>query len=379
MDVETGRPVATLDDPNQDRPHGVVFTPDGTQLVYTTWDSSSVHVWDLRRIRAQLKAINLDWDAPPYTDPGASAPDLLKMRVVNADPLDHSKMAERQRGQAIFKLYLNPFDADAHLRLGTLLVEAGQMGPGSAHLMAGLAFRPDLSAARSQAAGPGGHPHERGSVRPPEALERGCRRLPRAGQVGAHKNPNAPCKPPPRVLLTSEDRAGYRRICKQMLDQFHNTTNPYEAEQTAKTCLISGVELKDDGQAAKLAEIAVQRGQAADALAFFQFTRGLSEYRQGRYRAAMEWFAHSRKAFGRLSPRDVVRLDALIGIFEAMALHQLDRTEEAAALLARKAAVVQKVTDQALPNDTWHDWLFCQVALSEAKAVLNAKPEPSHK
>jgi WD40 repeat protein/tRNA A-37 threonylcarbamoyl transferase component Bud32 len=73
LDPATGRTVATLDDPKQDRSYGIAFTPDGAQLLATTHDSYSVHVWDLRRIRAGLKAINLDWDAPPYPAPAAAA------------------------------------------------------------------------------------------------------------------------------------------------------------------------------------------------------------------------------------------------------------------------------------------------------------------
>jgi eukaryotic-like serine/threonine-protein kinase len=87
VDTKTGRPAATLDDPNQDRPYGVAFSPDGGQLVLSTWDSYSIHVWDLRRIRAQLKAIGLDWDAPPYPAPAPAGP--LEVRVVGAD-LDNS-------------------------------------------------------------------------------------------------------------------------------------------------------------------------------------------------------------------------------------------------------------------------------------------------
>jgi WD40 repeat protein len=66
MDPMTGRTVAALEDPNQDRSGHGCFNHDGTLLALPTEESYSVHVWDLRRIRAGLKAINLDWDAPDY-------------------------------------------------------------------------------------------------------------------------------------------------------------------------------------------------------------------------------------------------------------------------------------------------------------------------
>ena len=79
IDPENGRTVFTLEDPNQDRPYALTFTPDGSQLVATNHDSFSTHVWDLRRIRAQLKEIDLDWDAPEYPSaPLTNAPLRIK-------------------------------------------------------------------------------------------------------------------------------------------------------------------------------------------------------------------------------------------------------------------------------------------------------------
>jgi len=73
-------------------------------------------------------------------------------------------------------------------------------------------------------------------------------------------------------------------------------------------------------------------------------------------------------------------LDAKNGLFEAMALHQLGRTEEGTRLLATTAKAVQKGFDLGwgAPGWVWHDWLFCRVALSEAEAALKGKPKPGH-
>ena len=86
IDLDTGRTVATLEDPNQDRPGCGCFSPDGAQLAVPTQDSYSVHVWDLRRIRAGLKAIDLDWDAPDYPPaPPPHAP-LRPFKVIDGQP-----------------------------------------------------------------------------------------------------------------------------------------------------------------------------------------------------------------------------------------------------------------------------------------------------
>ncbi len=85
VDPDSGRTVAVLEDPNQDRV-GAVFSSDGSQLVTMTIDSHSVHVWDLRRIRAELKAINLDWEAPDYPPAPAPHPPLRIKVLGNPTP-----------------------------------------------------------------------------------------------------------------------------------------------------------------------------------------------------------------------------------------------------------------------------------------------------
>jgi eukaryotic-like serine/threonine-protein kinase len=66
VDVPTGRILAQIDDPNQDVPSSLAFSPDGTLLAAASQLSRSMHVWDLASIRRQLDALGLDWDLPPY-------------------------------------------------------------------------------------------------------------------------------------------------------------------------------------------------------------------------------------------------------------------------------------------------------------------------
>jgi tetratricopeptide (TPR) repeat protein len=72
-EVETGRELARLEDPEQARPRMVAFTPDGSQLVTTLRDRPYLRVWDLRAIRRRLGGLGLDWD-PPATFDTAEAP-----------------------------------------------------------------------------------------------------------------------------------------------------------------------------------------------------------------------------------------------------------------------------------------------------------------
>src|SRR5947209_19498292 len=63
VEFPTGRELARLEDADR-HAHSAVFTPDGTRLVGLA--NTGVVVWDLRRLRAGLAELGLDWDAPPY-------------------------------------------------------------------------------------------------------------------------------------------------------------------------------------------------------------------------------------------------------------------------------------------------------------------------
>src|SRR5262249_25865626 len=66
VDPGTGRELARLEDPDQDSPAGLLFSPDGTLLIGLSNDSFCVRVYDLRRIRQGLADLGLDWEAPRY-------------------------------------------------------------------------------------------------------------------------------------------------------------------------------------------------------------------------------------------------------------------------------------------------------------------------
>jgi WD40 repeat protein len=68
-EITSGRTVARLEDPHGDVSTWMSFTPDGTQLVVAAQYASAIHRWDLRAIRARLKAMNLDWDWPEFSAP----------------------------------------------------------------------------------------------------------------------------------------------------------------------------------------------------------------------------------------------------------------------------------------------------------------------
>jgi serine/threonine protein kinase/WD40 repeat protein len=66
VDPATGHEYARLEDPDQDRATSLAFSPDCTRLVACNRDTRSIHVWDLRAIRAALAGMGLDWALPSY-------------------------------------------------------------------------------------------------------------------------------------------------------------------------------------------------------------------------------------------------------------------------------------------------------------------------
>jgi serine/threonine protein kinase/WD40 repeat protein len=69
---QTGKELARLAAPVDERLLPCCFTPDGTRLI-TLGEDRAVHVFDLAAIRRQLREIDLDWDMPPYPPRPAEA------------------------------------------------------------------------------------------------------------------------------------------------------------------------------------------------------------------------------------------------------------------------------------------------------------------
>src|SRR5262249_58604711 len=121
-----------------------------TRLVVAARDG--LRVWDLRLIRKGLAELGLDWDALPYKEAPREEPGPFEVQIVGAELMDPKKMTEYMGQKAVADLYFNPFDPDAHYRLGTHLLAAGNAERAYAHLSTALAFRPGLHEALAQRA-----------------------------------------------------------------------------------------------------------------------------------------------------------------------------------------------------------------------------------
>lgn len=107
------RPLASLASPVPENLESLNFSPDASQLIAQT-SGGTLHAWDLRRLRAELDALGLDWEMPPLPPATLGAPFTIELDVgefasaerltsiMETDP----KNAELyfQRGQAFQRL-----------------------------------------------------------------------------------------------------------------------------------------------------------------------------------------------------------------------------------------------------------------------------------
>jgi tetratricopeptide (TPR) repeat protein len=151
---ETDQEIARLPSPEVGRIQYPAFSTDGSRLLAVGIETGSLYVFDLRRIREQLAEMGLDWTEAQAALParaGADHPNLaprLQVELIDAEwATSREKMNEYEGRRAVARLFVNPFDADAHYRLGGLRLEGGRFAQAYAHLTAALAFRPDLDSA----------------------------------------------------------------------------------------------------------------------------------------------------------------------------------------------------------------------------------------
>ena len=146
VNFETGKEMARLSIPEQTRLAPRDFSPDGAWLYASGFESRQLYRWDLRVLRSQLAELGLDIDLPPYPEPTERRMSWPPPAVTVHYPelaSDAAKLRQWELTQAAIAWWVNPFDADAHARLGALANTDGRFGDAFAHLSIARALRPD--------------------------------------------------------------------------------------------------------------------------------------------------------------------------------------------------------------------------------------------
>ncbi len=121
VEIATGRILARLERPDQQRRGWVAFSPDSSRIVMTSYEPPSTQVIDLRAIRRRLADMTLDWEAPAFPDVNTARPDLpplspLKIELghLNSQSEDLSENLEVLQERYTERIKKNPGDADAY-------------------------------------------------------------------------------------------------------------------------------------------------------------------------------------------------------------------------------------------------------------------------
>jgi tetratricopeptide (TPR) repeat protein len=173
------------------------------------------------------------------------------------------------------------------------------------------------------------------------------------------------------LLLQSGQISEYERRRSQVLKQFAGATRE-TAHTIAKDAFMAPIEGDELRVAAELAERALRDDPGEWAWQ----AKGLSEYRQGHFAAAIPWFIKSQTE--RESPMARDTRMAVGDFFIAMANHRLGEELKARDSLARGVEVVEtrlpKAGQADLTASFFKDWILCDVSRRDAEDLIDGKP-----
>jgi serine/threonine protein kinase len=172
------------------------------------------------------------------------------------------------------------------------------------------------------------------------------------------------------LLLQTGDLAGYRAHRERVLSRFGETADPLIAERIAKDCLVLPPPAASREKLAKMADTAVAAGPGLKAWPYFEFVKGLAEYRLGHFTGALEWL---RKV---AADEGVPARTAQAYATQAMAEYQLGQTNAARATLANGVKIAETKLTQPGRID-WNDTIIAQILLREAGGLIAGAPAPA--
>jgi tetratricopeptide (TPR) repeat protein len=140
VELATGRELARLEDPEQIR-GAAAFTPDGTKIIVAA--RNGLRVWDLRRIRAELAKLGLDWDAPRYP-PAEEKKDQPPLEV----SVDLGELGDRAKYTLILAFF--PLHAEAYYKRGLAYTRFNQWKEAFADFDMAATLKPDHAEAHYQ-------------------------------------------------------------------------------------------------------------------------------------------------------------------------------------------------------------------------------------
>ncbi|HEY3862119.1 MAG TPA: tetratricopeptide repeat protein [Verrucomicrobiae bacterium] len=172
------------------------------------------------------------------------------------------------------------------------------------------------------------------------------------------------------LLLQMGEMDRYRGLCTHWLTQGAGTKDPGLARAIAKDCLLSPSSGADLQEVAKLADFALSQTNDPDSTCWGQLSKGLSEYRLGRFAEAVPLL---QLALSRPHPERDLQVQPVL----AMSYWQLKQTASARTALASAAEIEARLPKLGGAADLGHEW-FNLIAgnqlLGEARTLIEGSP-----
>lgn len=177
------------------------------------------------------------------------------------------------------------------------------------------------------------------------------------------------------LLIQTGRIADYTNQCKSMLDQFEKTADPAIAERTAKSCLLlpAAVSPDDFNRATNLAARAIDMSKKGAWLHWRLMTRGLAEYRSGRYDEAIKTEAWSQKISAQAPETNAPACEADTCFVSAMAHKKLEQEHRARGDWEHGLKIVQTRLPKLDGGDLglrWFDTLMANIIMREARETV---------
>ena len=165
------------------------------------------------------------------------------------------------------------------------------------------------------------------------------------------------------LLLLTGDRPAYYKLCDQILQEFASTSDPPTADRMAKACMILPPSAASLPNLTKMVDTAINAGPTDSNWPFYQFLKGLAEFRLGHFKIAAEWLQKTVDQGG----EPTRTTEAYIVL--AMAQFQQQQASQARdTLTAGREFVQQQLENYQGPN--WHDRIAAQTLMAEAVALI---------
>jgi serine/threonine protein kinase len=173
------------------------------------------------------------------------------------------------------------------------------------------------------------------------------------------------------LLVKTGDLEGYRVQRDRALQLFGDTSDPETADRIAKVCLMLPAVSAELPRLDAMADTAVKAGPDDKKWPYYQFVKGLAEYRQGHFPSAIEYVQKILPQEGnpvgnaRIMPATVVAAYMVL----AMAQHNAGHREEARASLAEGAAIADARMANAADGN-WNEQIIARSLMDEAKTLI---------